>query len=485
MSSPDIVPGYYSYVANEASTEEAQQKLNENNHALRNICYSTLYSFLNSPDQFYHLSLNRFVRAVRQQCIQHHIPTFNIDKSIIYFYNRQFFIQLISTPQVFPGQNISIPLSKTPNNEIQVDILQFSEDQRISNFNMGYLVVIEEPFSRFLWAYPTAAIDSAKVRKAFFLAFSRPGVGHHFYSFLRDKVQRIVVDGGSEFKDSFRGNFHQAFPNAQLLISDPKRKTMGRTTSTGAVEAGIGTLRRVFRDHELGVHRQFLAAHQFGLGQALDAYNQMEQADTLKHSSPQQVAMACMGRGDSNLIPQLNSYMQSKQQLKYEKKQQVFTKYGIANQNMVFRDKHGMFAYRVFLPPPAFAKAVTIRVTKEAYVISQIRDSMHVDLIEYGNGNKTQQNVNVKQLVLVKAPIDMGPEKIVENLISQVEALRVRHTPREVSLAFDMTPEIVQAVGAPHLHDLEHQRLDHNPLVRAPRPRRLPQHLEQYQVAMG
>lgn len=85
-----------------------------------------------------------------------------------------------------------------------------------------------------------------------------------------------------------------------------------------------------------------------------------------------------------------------------------------------------------------------------------------------------KRNINVKQLVLVKAPIEQGPDKIYRNLIRQIEDLRVRHTPREVALAFDISPEITQAVGAPRLPDLENLPIDQNPVDRPQRERRLP-----------
>jgi hypothetical protein len=76
----------------------------------------------------------------------------------------------------------------------------------------------------------------------------------------------------------------------------------------------------------------------------------------------------------------------------------------------------------------------------------------------------------------ILAPINDGPESIRHNLQINIETLRVRHTPREVSLAFEITPEIRHAVGhgAP---ELENQRLDNNPVVIHQRERSLPQHL--------
>lgn len=481
---PTLVPGFYSYVAYEATEAEANEKLHANNNVLYNVCYSTMYSFETiTPDQYYRLGVNRFLREVRSRCGPLHINTFNIDGALIYFYNRQFVVQLTSIPHPFPAQNIHIPIDRAPNNEIQVDILALLEDQKVANFNLPYLVVIEDPFSRFVWAYPTAKLDSAFVRKAFILAFSRPGVGHDFYIHLRDKVQRIVVDGGSEFKDSFQGNFRQVFPQSTLVVSDPKRKTMGRPTNTGPVEAAIGTLRRVLRDHALGIHHQFLGNRQAGLTQILDAYNNMEQADSLHHSSPDQVVQSLLGKDTPNLVAHLNTYMEQKQEKQLLRKQQVYTQYGIEQENVLFYDRHGGFAYRIYQPPPAFSKLVTIRVSEEAYVITRIHaDKYHVDLIGYGNHQNTMENVNIKQLVLVKAPIEMGPQTIIANLHQQVNELRVRHTPREVTQAFQITPEIAHAVGAHQLPALENQRLDNNPIVRDPRAQRVPGHLQGYHL---
>ena len=481
---PQLLPGYFSYVqGEEQDIELAERNLDANNSFLRNLCTHVMYSIITSPDQYYRLGVNRFISACHEQL--NDVQKRQIIPTLIYFYNRQLVVQMTSIPKPFPSQDIHIPIDREPNNELQVDILALSELQTIANFNMPYLVVILDPFSRFIWSYPTAKLLSSYVRKAFFLALSRPGIGHDYYLYIRDKIKRIVVDGGSEFKDTFQGNFKQAFPQAVLVRSFAKVKSGGRPANTGPVEAGISTLRRVLRDHEIGVNPSFLRNHQAGFTQLLDAYNSMPQTKTLDSVSPQEVVESILGKGTPGLIPHLTNYMKQAQTDKINKKMEVMQQTGIDKETTVLStDRHGPVAYRLYLPPNPFSKLVTIRVSLQAYVIESFHGGQnhpYVDLISYGTEQNRLRNVHMKQLVLVKAPINDGPENIKRNLQLEIETLRVRHTPRDVSLAFEISPEIRQAVGA-GAPDLEDQRLDNNPLVRQGRNRVLPQHLRDFVV---
>jgi len=487
LQNPQLLPGYYSYVQGEEEATKAQENLRANNSFLQNVCMRTMYRFLDTPDEYYHYGLNRFMNECHRQLNEEQKR--NVNPTLIYFYNRQLIIQMTSMPKVFPSQEIHVPLDRSPNNEIQVDILALSEAQTIANFNMPFLVVVVEPFSRYIWSYPTSRILSTYVRKAFFLALSRPGIGHDFYLHIREKVQRLVVDGGSEFKESFEGNFKQAFPNAVLIRSFAKSKSGGRPTNTGPVEAAIGTLRRVIRDHEIGVHPTFLQSRQSGLSSILHAYSTMPQTATLHSHSPEEVVESLLGKGSPSLIPLLDKHMQDHQQKQLDRKFEVMEKAGVdKDENVWSKDRNGPVAYRLFLPPNPFSKLVTLRVSLEAYVVETFHGGQnhpYVDLISYGNGHageeKRLRKIHMKQLVLVKAPIVDGPPKIRNNLQIDIKALRVRHTPREVSLAFDISPDIRAAVGA-NAPELEDQRLDNNPQVRQERNRALPRHLQDYEV---
>ena len=485
---PQLLPGYFSYVqGEEKDAEVAEQKLDENDSFLRQLLTRVMYSIITNPDQYYRLGLNRFMSACHNELDDDQIR--GINPILIYFYNRQLIVQMTSMPKLFPSREIHIPLDREPNTEIQVDILALTELQVVANFNMPYLVVVLEPFSRFMWSYPTARLLASYVRKAFYLALSRPGIGHDYYLHIRDKIKRVVVDGGSEFKDTFQGNFRQAFPNAVLVRSFAKSKTGGRPTNTGPVEAGIATLRRVLRDHELGVHPSFLKQSQSGFRQVLDAYNSMPQTTTLDSVSPTETVESILGRGTPGLIPHLQNYMKQGQEKKLDRKFQIMQDTGIDKEENVWStDIHGPVAYRLYLPPNHFSKQVTLRVSLDAYVIETFHGGQnhpYVDIVSYGhNGGqapKRLKNIHMKQLVLVKAPINDGPQTIRDNLQRDIEALRVIHTPRDVSLAFEITPEIRQAVGqaAPALED---QRLDNNPVVREQRHRALPQHLAAFHV---
>ena len=252
------------------------------------------------------------------------------------------------------------------------------------------------------------------------------------------------------------------------------------------MEAAIGTLRRVIRDHELGVHPTFLQSRQAGLTSILHAYSTMPQTSTLHSHTPEEVVESLLGKGNPSLIPLLDMHMKEHQQKQLDRKFEVMQKTGVdKDDNIWSKDRNGSIAYRLFLPPNPFTKLVTLRVSLEVYVIETFHGGQnhpYVDLISYGNGEeKRLRNVHMKQLVLVKAPIEDGPPKIKNNLQIDIKALRVQHTPREVSLAFDISPDIRAAVGA-NAPELEDQRLDNNPQVRQGRPRALPRHLQDYEV---
>ena len=114
---------------------------------------------------------------------------------------------------------------------------------------MKYLVVIVDTFSRFLWTCPVASLKAIKFQKAFISALSRPWEVVENYHFLRDKIQRVVIDGGGDYKDVFPVAIQLYFPIAEIITSSAKNRTGNRPTGNGPIDAAIRLLRRVLRDY--------------------------------------------------------------------------------------------------------------------------------------------------------------------------------------------------------------------------------------------
>eukprot|EP01041_Mallomonas_annulata_P008047 gene8047-16497_t len=466
-SNPNFMAGYYSYIGGELDNpQQAIDALHANNDFMINILNKIMYSIIDEPDSYYRNGFNRFSRAVFIYFDNNypHLHRNKFTEILKYYYNRQLIVQMTSIPKQIPGSNIHIPIDRSPEYEIQADIVQLSSIQSRINYNLSYMLVLIDPFSRFMWSHPVGNTTSVAVKNAFNRAFSRPGLPNDYYLHIRDKVKRIVVDGGSEFKAKFPRNIKYVFPNASIITATAKSKTNGRPTNTGPVEAGIATFRRVVRDYELGVNHRFLSDRQSGLNHILESYNAMKQTQTLRNLSPNEVATSMMSdKPMQNLVvATVDIHMQQMQHKKIEQKAKVLAEYGISEKTWLTRNRHGDRAYRLFLPPHPFIKQVDFRVGKELFVIKNAHgtdNNLLVDLIEYGNGTKTMNNIHLQQLVLVCAPVDDGPPIIRQNLMRQLKDLEwsiKKKTPKQTSMPYEITPEIVAAIGprAPRLNRL-------------------------------
>ena len=475
------VPGFYSFIQGEGNAEggqaEAIQRLNAHDNFLRNLCNEILYSnpeYNTAFQRFYsHLTRELNIRDNQHPPI---IPRRNLALVLTYFYNRQFIIQMMSQPIPFPGGNIHVPIDRNPNKQLIADILALTGDQVAVNYNLPYLVVITDPFTRFVWAHPVGFLTSEQVKKAFFLAFSRPGLPYEFYQLLRDKVTQVVVDGGSEFKNTFPSNLHFAFPHAVLVKSQPKSSTAGRPTNTGPVEAAIGMIRRVLRKYEFTQDRNFLRGNnQGGLTQVLNMVNNAS-SQPLNHQTPTQVVEAIL-ENDVKYIQYAQVFMKRAQNRVIRKRSSALARIGNPHATFwIATEPHGSFAYRLYIPPPSFSKLVTIKVSKEVYVIKNRNvgeKGMQVELQIYGENNNEERIgkiVNWQQLVLVRTPVDPGPPQVQVQLQQQIKDLAwVGPTPQQITQAFQIPPEIRQAVGqeSPNLaRQLDTQTIDRNPIHR-------------------
>jgi hypothetical protein len=296
-------PGFYNYVLGECDARTGKTQLAEEVRpgvTIKDFFDIVMYSKVEKKT-FYLLGLNRFKKQIAALKPDYFPATTELPLSLIkFYYNRQLIVQMTSLPIKIPTarssdnpHHVIVPLFRLPNYELQVDMLALQLKTRALNYGMKFLVVIVDTFSDYIWSYPVATTESKKVFSAFIRALSRPGKPHDFYLQLRNKIRRIVVDGGSEFKASFQENITVAFPNSELVVSTAKSKTGGRPTGNGPIEAAIGTLRRVIQDYDLSVKGNFLmqdeGKNQFGLEKILEAYNTTHQTELREGATPQMV----------------------------------------------------------------------------------------------------------------------------------------------------------------------------------------------------
>jgi hypothetical protein len=154
--------------------------------------------------------------------------------------------------------HVTIPLKRSPANEIQLDILHLNQHFFNINYHIRYVVVAVDIFSRFIWMYPVIQLDVEKVANALFRAFSRPGISKNYFEKIRNEIRIITVDGGSEFKKEFPNSLKTILPNSEVFVLPPKAQTFGRPTITGPIEAAIRTLRKLLRDYGLSKQTNLL-----------------------------------------------------------------------------------------------------------------------------------------------------------------------------------------------------------------------------------
>ena len=471
-----VGPAYKSFVAGECSSEIAQQSLIIYRPILEWCMYHQINDSLDKS-AFYHLDYQKFIYQVRQAFERQNKHLSIEDESVVkHFYNRQLIVQMTMHPQELGNDpknpfHVSVPLYKAPYYELQTDILQLLPKESKVNYNMKYMVVIVDTFTRFIWCCPTPNLQSVKVQKAFITALNRPGDSNTNYEFIRDKVQRVVVDGGSEFKSVFPAAVKLFFPNAQLITSSAKNRTGNRPTGNGPIEAAIRLLRLVMRDYALGISPQFLGKEHdiqhFGLSKILNSYNLTPQI-ALDEKSPVEVTretMAPQGSESHRDLRESFMFMESHRRKLINLKQK---NQRLLGGNQITYDRHGPIGYRLYKPPGQFAKQVDIRVSIKVYVVDKSHEAQppFVNLIEYGTGTDTLKNARWNTLVMVKMPVENGPPSILHNFITTIKEWGFQKpTPQEITQSFAVTKSIMEAIeGEPD----EHKRKQHMALMEEP-----------------
>ena len=509
-------PGYYAYVQGECSPEQ-YANLSEDT---KSRFYHLMYDSITLTGQFYRVGIERYFNQLDSR-----FPTYtradrkNLRKGFIYFYNRQFIVQVTFKPIPFgkirietPNESVPsppnspstrtvsvassrsrapsppritakpiyVPIYKAPGEEIQADYFQLLPHQvRGNGGKFPHILVITDPFSRYVWAFPSQNRTAQNTFRVFQYALHRPGLSESFYNFIRQKVKRITVDGGSEFKEYFADHIRDLFPNADLYVADAKSKTHGRPTTTGPVEAAIRSVRRVLRDQEVAGDPAFLGNKQRGFTQALDSYNNTVQTHTHLGHSPAEVVQEIMGDTEtSKIIAQSTEQKRQAKIQELNRQQRGFAttfdwKSSVQEERMRVPEPQrvepthpveqeldsepeeeesssfsgGKFGYRLKISPKQFAKEVDLKVSLEAYTIVR-KSRTKVDLREIG-GSKELKDVLFSQLVLIKLPIEEGPSQIKRNF-ENIRDKTMFHavTKHDATQPYQVTPQIRAAVGA-------------------------------------
>lgn len=440
-------PRYYAYVIGEETNVKLAHKIlrgEKYDIPLRDICYDVMYN-----ESIHKPGISFFLKYVKQ-AVKEYVKTHqadiqiffpevwrNISASVIYFYNRQFIVQLSFMPKKYKDENITVPIQRSPARELQADLMQLLPEQRVENHQQKYLVVIVDPFSRFVWAHSVQTTESKKVASAFLRALNRPGKPQEVYHYIKDKLRVLRVDGGSEFKRHFEGNFKHFFnERTKMEISRAKRYTSGRPSGTGPIEAAIRTLRQVIRDYELKVSSQFLRSpnqngDDEGLSEILAAYNSTPQLHILEGKSPEMIVNSMIENQESHQ----KEVIDLTQEVEEENKQEIEEKLKEKKEQgkkirqertVTFNSKDEVeIAYRLYYPPAAFVKQVTPRVSTAAYVLDHIDRSRPFHpmavLTPFDRFSKEHhqkvKKIPFSSLVVVKTPIEYGPDSIEENVI--------------------------------------------------------------------
>lgn len=447
-------PAYKSFVVGECTPEVAARELMGDFKALLDY---VMYSQIQDLNSYYRVGYEKFLYIIRSGAKTLDMPITAEKESVIkYYYNRQLVVQITMVPQKLENDPsnpfyVSVPLYKEPHYEVQTDILQLRPQEHKINYNMKYLVVIVDPFSRYVWSCPVASLQAVKVQRAFLAALTRPGGGNTCYKFIREKVKRIVVDGGSEFKNVFPEALTDYFPNAEIITSNAKNRTGNRPTGNGPIEAAIRLMRRVIRDYSIAIEPDFLKEkseqeQHYGLSRILYIYNNTMQFP-LHRKSPNEVMTEMIEPKLQGGLADTVGYVNNERNKKIMLKQQKRTLLGGSQISM---DRNGPIGYRLYIPPGQFAKEVDIKVSLKVYVVARMSTAnpQFVDLIEYGSGTDTKEHVLWNSLVLVKMPVNNGPPSILRNLTTTVKEWGFQKpTPHEISQPFYVSRSVMEAIG--------------------------------------
>ena len=398
-------PDRYWFLEGEADEDElAQGTLNQQVIAVMKTCFyeTNAYRYPNIDD-FVH-RVQRRQDVTRELCI--------------YFYNRQQPLVIYMKPKEFPWVNKpAIPLQHPPFGEIQADVVYLNERYQEYNYNIRHIIYLVDPYTRFVWAYPTQQLTSEKIQEAMILALSRPGVSNDAYTKMRTSVRKFVVDGGSEFKKHFPHTLALLFPHTKIMMARPKHQMNSKPSLTGSLENSVRgfkkRLQRYMDIHVSGVRRReglrVLDNKMEGLENVLEEYNN-EPRTSLGKLSPTEVMETLLedAQGDQQVIQEQQELMERIQEFETKKKQKNLTtrtrtllNFPGVTQNGYFDSKNNY--YRIYVSPSPFTKETDITMSTDLYRVLEVVFP-NMALLECVTNVLDKQQKSFHELVLVKGP---------------------------------------------------------------------------------
>jgi len=430
------LPGWYWYLEDEKDFRELPNAEN-----VLAVCLRVLSA------EFRIMGFHEFFTTVAKLLRQPNQNRINYEPYLKYIYNRHPVIQLTSKPFSTASVHVTIPLKRSPANEIQLDILHLNQHFFNINYHIRYVVVAVDIFSRFIWMYPVIQLDVEKVANALFRAFSRPGISKDYFEKIRNEIRMITVDGGSEFKKAFPESLRAIFPNSRVNISPPKNQTYGRPTLTGPIEAAIRMIRKLLRDYGLSERANILEPQkkkaQMGMAKIIFASNNMKRP-VLKGESPNTVALSILN-DDPKISMRLMQHMQT------QRKKQLLKKVNLQTQQFpIVQSNTAEFVYRLYLPQTQFPKEVDFRVSLKTYFITSY-NSVNVKIRNCEDANEELQTT-WQSLVLVKHPFEKVPRlaQLIKFYNKEKKQNHVQMVPVNLMEPYEISNTIRNAIGEDH-----------------------------------
>jgi hypothetical protein len=449
MATPLLnVPGYTSYLYGD------ERPLNP---ALKDRCDQVMYeNFMQNNVAYYKPNFARFVERVLNMnpihmkyhpndSFPHGYPTDHRVADLRYYYNRQLIFQMCNIPTKNetvkrPITYPTIPIQRNHDHEmeVQMDIMYFTSDFTWLK-QIQYYVVIIEPYTRYMWAFKMNVVNhrllvstvNHAIKRALERGEEENSDSYKFYQFLRANIRYVRTDQGGEFKDSFADNMKVFFPNSIVRKAYAKNNTFGRPNTTGPVEAGIRMLRRTIRDQTIGAlnHNRQLTDDDLQL--ALEKHNQLRQLKTLGNSSPQEMANALQSsrNNNANNAEARQTIDSQDRRTEDELKNRLIKRNEFEHAEIEKYPNVGDVAFRFYIDHGQFPKETDIRVSLNLFRILRQRPD-NVDLEEIppahrANGPKqVKLNIRWEELVMVKTPVEDGPNVVYANFIRANFAIR-------------------------------------------------------------
>ena len=448
MANPLLnVPGYTSYLYG------YEIPITPN---LKALCDQIMYAnFMQNNVAYYKPNFARFVeRVLNIPPIQMHylhkndFPTGypsdpRVDQ-LSYYYNRQLIFQMCNIPKKNetvqrPITYPTVPIQRNHNDqmEVQMDIMFFATD--FTNVKVvGKYVIILEPYTRYAWAYKinipisergglTVNAVNQAIREALNRGARDHSASYQFYQYLRTHTRTVRVDQGSEFKKSFPENMAEFFPNSRIRKGYAKNNTFKRPNTTGPVEASVRMLRRVIRDQSIGARQHNRLLQDSDLQMVLEKYNNLKQLKTMGNQSPQQMASAL--QNSINDVDERRKIEEQDTRNDVEFKRRLIQRNIFEHAEIQKYPNVGDIAFRFYINHGEFPKETDIRVSLNLFKIIRQRPE-NVDLEEIppqwrrDGAKQIKLNIRWEELVVVKSPVEDGPNATYGNFIRANFAIR-------------------------------------------------------------